>query len=155
MNDDWKLPWDGGCMCGRVRVRVSRPPLLTMACHCTGCQKFCASAFSLTMSVPRDGFAVLQGELAIGGMHGPHRHSFCAHCKNWIYTQPHGLDFLINVRPTMLDQHAWVKPFIEVYASEKLPWALTGATHSFATQPDLGGFQPLVEVFASSGARPA
>jgi len=155
MEDDWKLPWDGGCMCGRVRVRVSRPPLLTMACHCTGCQKFSASAFSLTMSVPRDGFAVVQGELAIGGMHGPHRHSFCAHCKNWIYTQPHGLDFLINVRPTMLDQHAWVKPFIEVYTSEKLPWAFTGATHSFATQPDLAGYQPLVEEFASSGARPA
>ena len=92
---DWKLPWDGGCMCGRVRLRVSRPPLLTMACHCTGCQKFSASAFSLTMALPSDGFAVTGGELAIGGMHGPHRQWFCAHCKNWVYTQPHGLDFFV------------------------------------------------------------
>jgi hypothetical protein len=35
--DDWKLPWDGGCRCGEVRVRVTKPPLLAGACHCTGC----------------------------------------------------------------------------------------------------------------------
>jgi hypothetical protein len=32
-------PWEGGCLCGQVRVKVSAPPLLTMACHCTGCQR--------------------------------------------------------------------------------------------------------------------
>jgi hypothetical protein len=154
MNDDWKLPWDGGCMCARVRVRVSQPPLLTMACHCGGCQKLSSSAFSLTMAVPSDGFAVSQGELAIGAMHGPHRHWFCAHCKNWIYTQPHGVDFFVNVRPTLLDQHAWVQPFVEVYTSEKLPWAITGARHSFATQPDFAGYQPLVADFAQRAPRP-
>jgi hypothetical protein len=125
-----------------------------MACHCTGCQKFSASAFSLTMAIPSDGFAVTQGELAIGGMHGPHRHWFCTHCKNWIYTQPHGLDFFVNVRPTLLDQHAWVQPFVEVYTNEKLPWAVTGARHSFGVQPDLAGYQQLVAEFEAFGARP-
>ena len=24
---DWKLPWDGGCRCGKVRFRVSAEPL--------------------------------------------------------------------------------------------------------------------------------
>jgi hypothetical protein len=154
MSDDWKLPWEGGCMCGRVRVQVTRAPLLTMACHCHGCQKFSASAFSLTIALPSDGFAVTQGELARGGMHGQHRHWFCAHCKNWIYTQPHGVDYFVNVRPTVLDEHAWVQPFVEVYTSEKLPWAATGARHSYALQPDFAGYQPLVEEFAVSGARP-
>jgi hypothetical protein len=153
--NDWKLPWDGGCLCGGVRFRVSAPPLLTMACHCTGCQKLSASAYSLTIAVPSDGFAVTRGELVIGGLHGPHRQLYCPHCKNWMFTHPHGLDFFVNVRATMLDKHHWYAPFVEVFTSEKLPWAMTSAVHSFATQPDLEGYAPLVEAFAREGARPA
>jgi hypothetical protein len=28
--NNWKLPWDGGCLRGQVRFRVIAPPLLTM-----------------------------------------------------------------------------------------------------------------------------
>ena len=47
MDEGWKLPWNGGCRCGAVRLRVTKPPLLAAACHCTGCQSMSASAFSL------------------------------------------------------------------------------------------------------------
>ena len=57
MSDDWKLPWDGGCLCGQIRFRISAPPLLTAACHCAWCQKRSASAYSLTITVPTGGFA--------------------------------------------------------------------------------------------------
>ena len=150
----WNLPWEGGCMCGEVRFRVSLPPLLTMACHCTGCQKLSASAFSLTMAVPVEGFEVTKGETTRGGLHGPHRQLFCAHCKNWLFTHPMGLDFLVNIRASMLDDHSWYAPFVEVYTGEGLPWARTGAPHSFATQPDMAGYQPLLEAFRTQGKRP-
>ena len=119
--NDWKLPWEGGCLCGGIRFRVSAPPLLTMACHCTGCQKLSASAYSLTIAVPSDGFAVTRGEPVVGGLHGPHKQLYCPHCKNWMFTHPHGLDFFVNVRATMLDEHHWYAPFVEVFTSEKLP----------------------------------
>jgi hypothetical protein len=45
-------------------------------------------------------------------------------------------------------------PFVEVRTAEKLPWATTPAVHSFATQPDLDGYAPLVDGFAREGARP-
>ncbi len=151
---DWRLPWEGGCMCGEIRFRVSAPPLLTMACHCTGCQKLSASAYSLTIAVPSEGFAITRGEPVVGGMHGPHRQLFCSRCKNWMFTHPQGMDFFVNVRATMLDDHSWYAPFIEVYTSEKLPWANTSAQHSFATQPDLPGYAPLLDAFAREGARP-
>lgn len=38
--DDWKLPWHGGCLCGGIRFRISVPPFLTMACHCTASHSF-------------------------------------------------------------------------------------------------------------------
>jgi len=31
MDDDWKLPWEGGRRCGEVRFRVTTPPLLVNA----------------------------------------------------------------------------------------------------------------------------
>lgn len=154
VSTEWKLPWDGGCMCGGVRFRVTESPLLTMACHCTGCQKLTASAYSLSIVVPSSGFTVMRGEPVIGGMHGPHRQLYCSHCKNWVFTQPQGLDFIVNVRATMLDEHHWYKPYVEVFAAEKLAWASTGAVHSFASQPDLEGYAPLVEAFGREGPRP-
>ena len=60
------LPWHGGCRCGRVRVRITHRPLLTMACHCTGCQKMSASAYSLSMAIPVDGFEVTKGKAVLG-----------------------------------------------------------------------------------------
>lgn len=59
---DWKLPREGGCLCGKVRFRITAPPLLTIACHCKGCQRLTASAFSLSVGVPADGFEVTQGD---------------------------------------------------------------------------------------------
>lgn len=60
----------GQCRCGQVRFTVSQAPLLTMACHCRGCQRMSASAFSLSAAIPLEGFAVTQGEPVIGGLHG-------------------------------------------------------------------------------------
>ena len=151
---DRKLPWDGGCLCDKIRFTITAPPLPTMACHCTGCQKLSASAYSLTIAVPTEGFAVTQGEPVIGGKHGPNKQLYCPHCKNWMFTRAQGLDFFVNVRATMLDKHDWFVPFVETHTAEKLPWATTPAVHSFATQPDLDGSTPLVEAFAREGARP-
>jgi hypothetical protein len=141
-------------MCGEIRFRVSAPPLLTMACHCTGCQRLSASAYSVSMAVPSEGFEITRGEPVVGGLHGPHRQLYCPRCKNWMFTHPHGMDFFVNIRATMLDDHAWVAPFVETYTSEKLPWATTGAVHSFAGQPDMQAYTPLVEAFAREGKRP-
>lgn len=35
----------GGCLCGTVRFRATEPPLRTLACHCTFCQKVTGSAY--------------------------------------------------------------------------------------------------------------
>lgn len=146
------LPCDGGCRCGRVRFRISAPPLLTMACHCTGCQRMTASAFSLSAAIPSEGFAVTQGEPAIGGLHGPTRHFFCPHCMSWLFTRPEGMDWFVNVRATMLDDPSWFVPFVETYTSEKLPWATTPAAYSFEQFPPFEAYAGLTEEYARQSA---
>lgn len=142
------LPVEGACLCGRVRMRVSVPPILTMACHCRGCQKMSASAFSLTAMIPAAGFAVLSGQTQVGALHGESKYVYCAHCLNWLYTEPAGSPF-VNVRPTMFDAPAWSTPFVESFVSEKLPWATTAAQHSFEKFPGRDRYEPLAQGYAA------
>lgn len=151
--DDWKLPWEGGCRCGKVRLRVTKPPLLAGACHCAGCQSMSASAFSLTLTVPTDGFEVTKGETVLAGL-GKDMHHFCPDCMTWMFTRPPGLDWFVNLRATMLDDHAWFVPYVETFTSEKLPWAETPATHSFGKVPEIPEYQTLIAAFQREGARP-
>ena len=144
------LPWHGGCRCGRVRVRITHRPLLTMACHCTGCQKMSASAYSLSMAIPVDGFEVTKGKAALGGLHATgQEHQHCDWCKSWMFTKLDPAFGFVNVRPTMLDDPQWFEPFVETMTREGLPWAKTPARHGFEGFPEMEAYGPLIEEFAS------
>src|ERR1700722_10540411 len=97
MDNDWKLPWEGGCRCGAVRFRVTTPPMLSSACHCTGCQRMTASAYTLSLSLRRDGFEITQGAPVLGGTRNPPMHYHCPECKSWMFTQPPDLDWFMNL----------------------------------------------------------
>ncbi len=143
---------EGGCRCGRVRLRVSGAPLFTAACHCRGCQRMSASAFSLSSCFLAAGFEILAGEPVIGGLHGATRHYFCPHCMSWMFTRPEGADEIVNLRMTMLDEVPAEPPFIETYTSAALPWAKTGASHSFPEFPPMERFGELMGLFAQRNA---
>lgn len=135
---------EGGCRCGQVRFKASAPPLLTMACHCRGCQQMTASAFSLSAAIPADAFEVTQGQPVIGGLHGASRHFFCPHCMSWLFTRPEGVDFFVNVRATLFDHAEWSEPFMETWTGEALPWARTPAVHSFEALPPMEAYEGMM-----------
>lgn len=142
---------EGGCRCGKVRFRVTAEPLITAACHCSGCQRMTASAFSTTVTLPADALAVIAGDPVIGGLHGDTaRHHHCDWCKSWLFTRLPPEFGAINVRATMLDDAGWFAPFMETYTSEKLPWAQTGAPHSFATFPEPSTYPRLIAAYRQS-----
>jgi len=127
-----------------VRVKVSAPPLLSMACHCTGCQRMTASAYSLSLAIPEPGFSVTAGAPVAGGLHGAIGHFFCPHCLSWVFTRVPGDLGFVNLRTTMLDDPAPFPPFVETYTSEKLPWATTPAKHSYPQFPPMEAYGPLI-----------
>lgn len=143
-------PNQGKCRCDQVRFVVEGAPLITMACHCTGCQRMTASAYSLSSLYPSNALIVTAGEPVIGGIHGPTRHYFCPRCMSWLFTRPAGMDEFVNVRSTLLDNAASYRPFIETYTSEKLAWVSTGASHSFETFPAPDDFPALLTEFSQA-----
>jgi hypothetical protein len=153
--DDWKLPWTGGCRCGRLRFTIGAPPMLAGVCHCRGCQRMSASAFSTTLTVPAAGFRVSEGEPVIGGLHGDEAHHYhCGYCKSWVFTRPEQDLGFVNVRATPLDEAGWFAPFVETQTAEKLAWVTTPAQHSFERFPSFEEWAGLAEDYARRGARP-
>ena len=117
-------------------------------CHCKGCQRMSSSAFSLSAAIPADGFEVTQGEPVIGGLHGASKHYFCGYCMSWMFTRPEGIDWFVNIRPTMLDDASWSTPFMETWTGEKLPWVTTAAVHSYAALPPMDAYEGLIKEYA-------
>ena len=140
----------GGCRCGQVRFAVTGAPAITMACHCLGCQRMTASAFSLSTLIPAEAFEVTQGEPVLGGLHGATRHFFCSYCMSWLFTRPDGVEGFVNVRTTMLDDSSGLEPFVEMMTSEKLSWVTTPAAVSFDGFPEPEEFGPLLQAYAKS-----
>ena len=139
---------EGHCRCGRVAFEVDAEPLITMACHCTGCQQMTSSAFSLSSLFSSAAFSVTSGEPVIGGLHGSTRHFFCDYCMSWLFTRPEGMEDFVNVRATLLEDARDFRPFLETYTQEKLAWAYTGAEHSFPQFPPQALFPDLLKAYA-------
>lgn len=153
---DWNLPWSAACLCGRVKMLISSPPLISMACHCTGCQKLTGGAYSLTLMVPPGGFEVVEGEVVLGALHrAESQHHYCAQCKGWLYTTAPVLQGATNFRPTMLEDASWVAPFVEMMTAEKLPGVVTGARRSYEGWLPPEDYAALLNAYAREGARPS
>ncbi|QEW20014.1 hypothetical protein LA6_002207 [Marinibacterium anthonyi] len=144
------LPAEGGCICGALRFRVTAQPMMTMACHCVTCQKMTGGAFSTSVMVSEDGFEVTAGSPVVGGLKGPEiHHMHCPECHSWVYTTFGPDRPFVNLRAVMLDAISWFAPFTESYVSEKLPWAQTGAPHSFEKFPAPEDYPALMAGFTT------
>jgi hypothetical protein len=149
--DGSKEPVEGGCRCGQVRFRARAAPLLTMACHCTGCQRMTGAPYSVSVAYPADAFEVIAGEPVIGGMHAEPEHYFCPWCMSWMFTRVNGAPF-VNVRATMLDDTSGYSPWLETFTDEKLPWVTVPAARSFPRFPEFDEYPGLVAEFQASRA---
>lgn len=112
-----------------------------------------SSAFSLSAMFASPAFEVIEGEPVIGGLHGDDTHHFfCPHCMTWMFTRPVAVAHIVNVRPTMFDDHAWFLPFMETFTRTRLAWAKTGAERSFDELPPMDAYEGLMREFANANA---
>src|SRR5690349_20063110 len=51
----------GRCQCGAVRYEHGAAPTTVYICHCRGCQKQSASAFGISVEMPKEGLKLSQG----------------------------------------------------------------------------------------------
>jgi hypothetical protein len=138
----------GQCRCGAVRIEASGPPLVTMACHCTGCQRMTGGAYSVSSFYPADRFTVTKGRTVRGGLKTGPDHEFCPECMSWMFTVAKEIEGFVNVRSTMFDDAPLHRPYVETYLAEAMPGAASGAAHSYVGSPQESEFPGLIAGYA-------
>jgi hypothetical protein len=142
-----RLPQTGGCQCGRLRYEITQAPHMTYTCHCTNCQRFTSSAFSIAMVVDTQAFH-LAGIEPRAMLHTADSGRnltrwVCPECGSWICSgakpgsaNPNAL--FLNVRAGTLDDTSWLRPAAHFWTRSKQPWVMLPdeRSHIFETQPD-------------------
>ena len=139
----------GQCRCGATRIEASGAPLVTMACHCTGCQRMTGGAYSISSLYPADRFAVTKGEPVRGGLKTGPDHRFCPECMSWMFTTAKEMEGHVNVRSAMFDDAALHRPFVEMCCAEAIPGTASGAVHSYEGFPEGSEFPQLIGAYAA------
>jgi len=120
------LPLCGGCSCEAVRFAVDAMPLLVYACHCTECQRWSGSAFSLSMPVAADSFAITCGKpkpwRRTGGSGVESIDWFCGDCGGRVYGQRDSRPDIVAVRAGTLDDTSWLRPIAHVHLRSAQAW---------------------------------
>lgn len=118
--------YDGHCLCGSTRYRVSGEPLTYYACHCNDCQRRTGAAFALSFIVRREAISLLSGEPArysITQADGRIRAGrLCAECSTRLWGEPVRLPGIAIVQPGTLEQPIDLIPVAHIWAQRAQPW---------------------------------
>lgn len=121
-----QMPLRGSCQCRSVRYEIGREPLTVYACHCTECQRQSGSAFSLSMVVPREAVAIIDGRPKewLRRTDGGRTVSclFCGDCGARLYHEPHSNRAITIVKPGTLDDTSWLSPVGHIWTRSAQPW---------------------------------
>ncbi|WJR74867.1 GFA family protein [Bradyrhizobium sp. NP1] len=121
-----ELPLTGSCPCKAVRFAVTAMPLLVYACHCTECQRWSGSAFSLAMPVAARHFALTRGapkayrRTTAGGIESTNW--FCGDCGGGVFGERTAQPDVVTVRAGTLDDTSWLRPAAHQYLRSAQAW---------------------------------
>jgi hypothetical protein len=115
----------GACLCGQVRFRLERAPIVTHACHCRQCQKLSGSAFRINAMIETDRITIIEG--APERTCGPDGHAEvrCTGCRLTLWGH-HGRfgAALAFVGVGLLDEGERLAPEVHYFIRSKHPWVV-------------------------------
>ena len=116
----------GQCLCGSMKYEISGDPIMSVACHCTHCQKATGTAYSLNIGVPSDKFKMTGGTLTTyvdrGDSGKDLRRYFCNRCGSPLYTEADAMPGMTIVKAGTLDDTKAFKPSANIYCESKMEW---------------------------------
>ena len=116
------MTFDGQCLCGNVRYRVTGQARGPCFCHCESCRRAAGAPFVAWATFDRERFEVVQGELAEIASSEHVSRGFCKDCGT-------SLTYFNEVRPgdvdvtlASFDAPGAVAPEAHIWLEDKLPW---------------------------------
>lgn len=117
---------EGGCLCGRVRFKISGPPLVVTHCHCATCRKAAGAAFVTWVTVRPEHFRWTAAEPAHYRSSPQVRRGFCPSCGTTLCYQRDDRADEIDVTAGALDDPGAVTPMDHIWWRSRAAWVVPG-----------------------------
>ena len=132
---------EGGCQCGAVRYAVTGAPEAIYVCHCLECRKQSASAFGISVSVPRTALRLTRGTPRFWSRDtdtGRRLHcAFCPDCGSRVWHEGATDNPVVSVKGGSLDRPVDLRGAIHIWTERMLPGVvLPEGAVSFPGEPD-------------------
>lgn len=115
----------GRCQCGSVRFTIDAEPVGLYACHCIECRKQSASAFGISVIMPRTSFRIAQGEpkswTRPADSGNRVRCWFCPDCGSRLWHEADPPDSTISIKGGALDRDVDLSKAVHIWTARKLP----------------------------------
>jgi len=115
----------GGCQCGAIRYQVTGPALKLYVCHCTECRKQSASAFGVSVFVPRDALRLTRGTPKFWSRPTDSGNvldcAFYPDCGARLWHQRRGATDTLSIKAGSLDEPVDLRPAVHIWTSRMLP----------------------------------
>ncbi len=117
--------FEGGCLCGNIRYQSFSKPLITVHCYCTDCRHIGGTGHAAHTVIPDNAFSLVgrvseyikkadSGNLI--------NRRFCPICASAIFHTRDGLEGMIVVRTSSLDDPEIALPDRAIYVDSALSW---------------------------------
>ncbi len=115
----------GGCQCGEVRYESAGDSLALYLCHCKECRGQSASAFGISLIVPREGLRVTQGVPKFWtrptDSGGRVKCAFCPNCGSRLWHESEAEPESVSIKGGSLDEPPDISAASHIWTSRKLP----------------------------------
>ena len=116
----------GGCLCKRVRYRITAAPIVTRVCWCRDCQYLAAGSATVNVCFPTSAIAI-EGETkdyrSVADSGNVMHRRFCPSCGTALFSEAEIRPHLIFVRAGTLDDPEVAKPVATIWTSSAPSWA--------------------------------
>jgi hypothetical protein len=132
-------PINGGCLCGKVRFRITAEPIAMRLCWCRVCQYLGAGNATVNVVFPSNAISI-EGSpreyRSVADSGNAMRRRFCPDCGTPLFSEAASRPHLIIVRNGALDDTELMKPSGTIWTSSAPEWAwIDEALPQHAGQP--------------------
>jgi hypothetical protein len=130
-SSDWRIrimsgttdQFEGGCLCGAVRLTATGQPKGVYWCHCQSCRKHSGAPASVFVAFDRSSYSITKGEITkFDSTPGRTTRGFCARCGSTLTCESARLPTETHFYLGAFDRAAELQPTRHVFAEEHLPW---------------------------------
>jgi hypothetical protein len=116
------LKSDGGCLCGKVRFRVTAEPLDCGYCHCRMCQRNSGAPTVAWATFPTGSFAWIAGVPATYPSSAHATRSFCPTCGSYLRFSSAESPQEISLNTASFDTPEAFPPRKHIFVESRIAW---------------------------------